>query len=176
MSDAPGDRAREFQALYEEHSSSVYLTALRVTGNPSDAEDVLQTVFLRVLDSQPSLDDSRAPGAYLRRAAANASIDLLRRKATRREGAIDDRRDTRRGGGPTELRVRADSRQEHPLLKARLRQAFATISPQNAKLFVLCYLEGYSYDELAELLELERGTVASRLHRIRAALRKELSR
>ncbi len=178
--DAPKDQACEFQALYEEHSSSVYLTALRVTGNPSDAEDVLQTVFLRVLDSQRSLDDSRAPGAYLRRAAANASIDLLRRKETRRESAIDDRRDTRHGRGPAKLRVidptPADSRQERLLLKERLRQAFATIPPKNAELFVLCYLEGYSYDELAELLGLERGTVASRLHRIRAALRKELSR
>ncbi len=178
--DAPKYQPREFQALYEEHASSVYLTALRVTGNPSDAEDVLQTVFLRVLDTRRSLDASRAPGAYLRRAAANASIDLLRRTKTRRESAIDETPDTRHGRGPAKLKLidpaPADPCHEHPLLKERLRQAFAAIPPENAELFVLCYLEGYSYDELAELLQLERGTVASRLHRIRAALRKALSR
>ena len=70
---APKTETLEFQALYEQYSGAVYLTALRVTGNPADAEDVLQTVFLHVLDARRALDASRSPGAYVRRAAANAS-------------------------------------------------------------------------------------------------------
>jgi RNA polymerase sigma-70 factor (ECF subfamily) len=59
-------------------------------------------------------------------------------------------------------------------LRERLREALARLPPENAELFVLCYLEGYSYDELADMLQMERGTVGSRLHRIRATLQKDL--
>ena len=62
------------------------------------------------------------------------------------------------------------------LLKERLRRALATLPQADAEMFVLCYLEGYSYAELSELLDMEPGTVASRLFRIRAALREQLSK
>ena len=163
---APG-----FRDLYEQHSRSVYLTALRVTGNPADAEDVLQTVFLRVFDGQIALDAAGAPGAYLRRAAANASIDILRRKKTRGETEIDESREP---GNRSGLRL-AGSGESDLVLKERLRDALGRIPAESAELFVLCYLEGYSYDELADLFQLERGTVASRLHRIRAKLQRNLS-
>ena len=64
----------------------------------------------------------------------------------------------------------------HSLLKERLRRALAKLPAEDAELFVLCYLEGYSYSELAEQFQAERGTIASRLHRIRAVLQKHLSR
>ena len=54
--------------------------------------------------------------------------------------------------------------------------AIAKLPPEDAQLIVLCYLEGYSYDELAEQFQVERGTVGSRLHRIRAVLQKHLSK
>ena len=158
----------QFDEVYEGYSEMVYRTALRVTGNTADAEDVLQNVFLRVLNNRLTIDPARSPEAYLRRAATNASIDLLRRKAVRPD----------RGAPALGFEGEYDgiAHQSPPLLKERLRRALAKIAPQDAELFVLCYLEGYSYDELAELMELERGTVASRLHRIRAALRNDLSR
>lgn len=162
--------APQFRELYEEFSEAVYYTALRVTGNAADAEDVLQTVFVKLLDGGPALDATRSPGAYLRRAAANAAIDLLRRKKTRRESDVGDVREP-------ELDYIGPARDPHEddfVLKERLRQALTRIPPENAEMFVLCYLEGYSYDELAALMGIERGTVGSRLHRIKAALQKEL--
>jgi len=152
-----------FHDLYEHYSRAVYATALRVTGNGADAEDVLQTVFLRVLNQQLTLDPSRSPESYLCRSAANAAIDLLRRKKARPESVMDEGRDY-------------GAKESTALLKEHLRRALAKLPAQSAELFVLCYLEGYSYDELADLLDLERGTVASRLHRIRAALREELDK
>jgi len=160
-----------FRELYDTHSRGVYAAALRVTGNPADAEDVLQTVFLRVYDTRLTLDATRAPGAYLRRAAVNAAIDLLRRKKSHPETEIDEERALPERGG---LRV-APSAEKTLLDKERLRAALARLAPERAELFVLCYLEGYSYDELAEMLNIERGTVGSRLHRIRAALQEDLS-
>ncbi len=160
-----------FRELYDAHSRDVYLAALRVTGNPADAEDVLQAVFLRVYDAKITLDATRSPGTYLRRAAVNAAIDLLRRKKSRPETEIDEQRAHPERGG---LHV-APSAEKTLLDKERLRAAFARLSPERAELFVLCYLEGYSYDELADMLNIERGTVGSRLHRIRAALQEDLS-
>ena len=64
---------------------------------------------------------------------------------------------------------------EGPFLKEMLRSALAKLPPQDAELFVLCYLEGYTYEELAGQFGIERGTIASRLHRIRAVLKRELS-
>lgn len=161
----PSDELRD---LYDRHSRSVYLTALRVTGNPADAEDVLQTVFLRIFKVQRRIDGTGSPGAYLRRAATNASIDLLRRRKTRSETDIDERPDS------PELEPSRPASQSTVLLRERLRAALTRLSPENAELFVLCYIEGHTYDELAELFDIERGTVGSRLSRIRATLREEL--
>ena len=145
--------------LYQQHAAMVFRTALRVTGNPADAEDVLQTVFLRILDHQ--LNPASPAEPYLRRAATNASIDLLRRKTKRAESEFEDSH-------------KYGSKENTLLLKERLRRALANQPPENAELFVMCYLEGCSYDELAEQYKVERGTIASRLHRIRAAIRKDL--
>ena len=168
--DPPAEPGLGFRELYDRHSRAVFLAALRVTGNAADAEDVLQTVFLRVFDRQLELDPERS-SAYLRRAAVNASIDLLRHRKTRPETPTDGGREYLQDAG---LRV-AESGEDDFSLKQRLRAAITRLSPENAELFILCYLEGYSYDELADLLQVERGTVGSRLHRIRAALQEELS-
>ena len=158
--------APEFDDLYDRYSDAVYRTAVRVAGNPADAEDVLQNVFLRVLNNRLAIDPARSPEPYLRRAATNAAIDLLRRKQAR----PDSGQATDAGSGD------GASIESSALLKERLRQALTKLAPEDSELFVLCYLEGYSYDELAELTGLEQGTVASRLHRIRTALRNELSK
>jgi RNA polymerase sigma-70 factor (ECF subfamily) len=152
----------DFHEFYQLYSEPVYRTALRVTGNPVDAEDVLQNVFLRFLNRKVSLDPSRSPKAYMRRVATNASIDLLRRKAAKPETQLEEGRDR-----STPI--------SSPFLKEMLRSALTKIPPQDAELFVLCYLEGYTYEELSGQFEIERGTIASRLHRIRAVLKKELS-
>jgi RNA polymerase sigma-70 factor, ECF subfamily len=150
-----------FQDLYQRYSEAVYRTALRVTGNAADAEDVLQTVFLRLMRGGAAPDPAKSPEQYLRRAATNAAIDLIRRKNWLSETAIDET---------------YPARENSALLKERLRRALAKLPAEDAELFALCYLEGYSYDELAAQFNLERGTVASRLSRTRAILRQSLSK
>ena len=76
--------------LYERHSETVYRTALRVTGNQADAEDILQTVFMRVLHQENSLDPETTPASYFRRAATNAALDILRRRTSRNEAPLDE--------------------------------------------------------------------------------------
>lgn len=161
MTSTPG--LADFAGLYERHSEAVYRAALRVTGRPADAEDVLQTVFLRVISSGEQDEAAQRPAAYFRRAAVNAAVDLLRRRAVRTETAYDDR---------------APHAAVEPtwLLKEQLRRAIATLERDDATLFLLRYVEGLSNQELADLFRLEKNNVAVRLHRIRLRLQAEMER
>jgi RNA polymerase sigma-70 factor (ECF subfamily) len=75
--------------LFDRHAEAVFRAALRVTGNPTDAEDVLQTVFLRVLSRSDADEVASRPAAYFRRAAVNAAVDLLRRRTVHAETAVE---------------------------------------------------------------------------------------
>src|SRR6187401_2347529 len=137
-----GDRG-----MYEHHYEAVFRTALRVTGRPADAEDVLQTVFVRLLSRSEHDEAARRPAAYFRRAAVNASVDLLRRRAVRAETAYDD----------TSPLAAVESTL---LLKEQLRRAIATLESEDATLFVLRFVEGLSNQELADMFQLEKNNVA----------------
>jgi RNA polymerase sigma factor (sigma-70 family) len=152
-----------FAGLYERHYEAVFRTALRVTGRPADAEDVLQTVFVRLLSGTEHDEAARRPAAYFRRAAVNAAIDLLRRRAVRAETAYDD--------SAPHAAVESGL-----LLKEQLRRAIAALDSEDATLFVLRFVEGLSNQELAEMFQLEKNNVAVRLHRIRLRLQAEMER
>ena len=152
-----------FGGLYERHYEAVFRTALRVTGRAADAEDVLQTVFVRLLSGAEHDEAARRPAAYFRRAAVNAAVDLLRRRAVRAETAYDD----------TAPHAAVESTL---MLKEQLRRAIATLDGEDATLFVLRFVEGLSNQELADELQLEKNNVAVRLHRIRMRLQSEMER
>src|SRR5688500_12501825 len=152
-----------FAGLYERHYETVFRTALRVTGRPADAEDVLQTVFVRLLSGTEHDEAARRPAAYFRRAVVNAAVDLLRRRAVRAETAYDD----------TAPHAAVES---GLLLKEQLRRAIATLDSEDATLFVLRFVEGLSNQELADVFQLEKNNVAVRLHRIRLRLQAEMAR
>jgi RNA polymerase sigma-70 factor (ECF subfamily) len=134
---------------------------LRVTGNPADAEDVLQTVFMRVLHQENALDPETTPASYFRRAATNASLDILRRRTSRNEAPLDE------GLGRA-------SPESPAVLKEQLRRAIGQLDPADAELFVLRFVEGMSNGELAELWELEKAQIAMRIYRIRQQLQQLL--
>ena len=150
-----------FAELYERHYEAVFRAALRVTGNPADAEDVLQTVFLRVFTG--AREDIALPAAYFRRAAVNAAVDVLRRRELRAESPHDS--------GAASVAV-----QPSLLLKEQLRRALAILDKEDASLFLLRHVEGLSNEELAEMFEIEKNNVAVRLHRIRHRLQAEMER
>lgn len=152
-----------FAELYERHYEAVFRTAVRVTGNPADAEDVLQTVFVRLLARGGEIEDVSLPGAYFKRAAVNAAVDVLRRREMRAESAYDSEA--------------AHAVVQPPLLlKERLRRALAILERDEASLFLLRHVEGLSIQELAEMFEIEKNNVTVRLHRIRLQLQAEMER
>jgi RNA polymerase sigma-70 factor (ECF subfamily) len=149
-----------FSELYDRHYYAVYRTALRITGNPADAEDALQTVFLRVLNRKDR--PAAMSEAYFRRAAANAAVDLLRRRVSHAETELNE--------ASMDL-----STESSPLLKEQLRSAIASLEEDDAVLFLLRYIEGLSNGELASLFGQEKNNIAVRLHRIRQTLQAEMA-
>ncbi|MGB2713483.1 MAG: RNA polymerase sigma factor [Vicinamibacterales bacterium] len=152
-----------FAELYDRHYEAVFRAALRVTGNPADAEDVLQTVFLRALAQGGDIENVALPAAYFRRAAVNAAVDVLRRRTLRAESVYDDRAPHALVSTPV-------------LLKEQLRRAIASLESEDASLFLLRHVEGLSIEELAGMFEIEKNNVAVRLHRIRQRLQGEMER
>src|SRR4051794_36528770 len=151
-----------FTELFERHYETVFRAALRVTGNAADAEDVLQTVFVRVLSASRDVEVA-LPSAYFRRAAVNAAVDVLRRRELRAESPYDHE-------------ASHPAVQPPLLLKERLRRALAILDRDDASLFLLRHVEGLSIEELAEMFEIEKNNVTVRLHRIRIRLQAEMQR
>jgi RNA polymerase sigma-70 factor (ECF subfamily) len=152
-----------FAELYQQHYEVVFRAALRVTGNPADAEDVLQTVFLRALARGGDVEDVALPVAYFKRAAVNAAVDVLRRRELRAEAAHF-------------IPVPHAAVQPPVLLKEELRRAIATLDSDDATLFLLRHVEGLSIEELAGMFQIEKNNVTVKLHRIRQRLQAEMER
>jgi RNA polymerase sigma-70 factor (ECF subfamily) len=157
----------ELEDLFRQHHRLVFQAAYRVTGDAMDAEDVLQTVFLRLARRAggPGLDAHAA--SYLHRAAVNAGLDLVRARGRRPNVSLETTGEL--AGG--EAADRATAGRE---VADWLRDALARLSPRAAEIFALRYLEGVSNRDIARLLGLSQVAVAVTLHRTRGRLRRQL--
>jgi len=167
----PGASGR-LEGLWATHAEKVYRAAYRVTGNAADAEDAVQTVFLRLV----RLPDGKLredAGGFLHRSAVNAGLDILRSR--QRAGWVPlerlERVDSSFGASELGNPERDRATRE---LRRRLRLALSRLSPRAAEMFALRYFEGLGNAEIADLLGVSPGVVAVLLHRTRARLRKEL--
>lgn len=158
------------EAIFSQHHGAVYRAAYRITGNPMDAEDVLQTVFTRLLRREETPDLSQSAASYLHRAAVNAALDLLRARRRARAVALadveEDLTDDHQPGPERHSRSRE--------LGRRLRRALAQLSPRQAEIFTLRYVEGLGNLDIARLLGTSQTSIAVVLHRARHRLQREL--
>jgi RNA polymerase sigma-70 factor (ECF subfamily) len=155
----------DFDRFYRAHSEFVYRTAYRITGRSEDAEDVLQTLFARMLRRDLPAEFAKNPKAYLYRATVNISLNLIRsRSRSVPAGDLSDFED------PSILEI---SRGEMDV-QDTLRIALAKLNPKAAEILILRHVHGYSDTEIAKLLGTSRGTIAVSLYRSRARLRKAL--
>jgi RNA polymerase sigma-70 factor (ECF subfamily) len=158
------------EKVFLEHQGRVFRAAYRITGSAQDAEDVLQTVFLRLArQGEGSLALALVnPSSYLYRAAVNSALDLLRARRDRLTVPLDEAEEAREGSpGP-------DRRWEAAEIRERLRTAMAGLPPRAAEIFVLRYLEGQQNRDIAKTLGVSRITVAVTLHRARRKLKDDL--
>jgi RNA polymerase sigma-70 factor (ECF subfamily) len=156
----------EFEALFQEHYVLVYRTAYGVTGRVEDAEDVVQTVFLRLLRRDGPREVLENPKAYLYRAAVNVSLSIVqaRRKREQTQASEDL---------ATTVPVRVSTRAEE--IHRKLYEAIAQLHPKAASIVILRYLHHYSDADIAALLGTSRGVIAVTLYRSRIRLKKLLT-
>jgi len=160
----------ELESIFTEHHRLVFQAAHRITGNPEDAEDVLQTVFTRLLRGGPWPGLAENPGGYLRRSAVNAALDVLRSKKRARVISLENGRAEPAEPRPTDPQRQLEGRE----LRRKLRRALARLNERAAEIFALRFFEGYDNREIARMLDTTSGTVAVTLNRARNQLKSEL--
>lgn len=168
---AGGALRADLEILFRDHHQSIFRIAYRITGSRSDAEDVLQTIFLRLAPAGARRDLSPNPEYYLHRAAVNASLDLIRRRTRAGLVALDvvDFDQSRNFSSPSPEDDFADGE-----LRELIRAAVAKLEGRAAAAFALRYFEGCDNRRIAQILGTSQMVVAVTLHRARARLRKEI--
>jgi RNA polymerase sigma-70 factor (ECF subfamily) len=154
---------------FREHHSTVFRAAYRVTGNASDAEDVLQTVFMRLLRRQP---DAAAVGnmeGYLRRAAVNAALDLIRSRQSAPQVPLDDVAPLLSANSS----LAPDRLHRSTEIRTWLREAVSRLNPRAAEMFALRFFEGRDNPEIAQALGTTPASVAVTLSRTRDRIQEE---
>lgn len=173
-----------FRPLVEKYRQQTFFFALQIVGNREDALDISQESFIRAYKNLGRFDTGRPFGAWLLRIVRNLCIDLLRRRRVRRAVSLDDP-----GRGPDgdagrplhetvgdERTPAADVLVERNELKAKIWRAMGRLDEKHRTILVLRDFQDLSYIELAEALEIPKGTVMSRLHQARRRLCEELTR
>ena len=162
---------QRFAELFREAGGLIHRTARRITGSAEDAEDVVQSVFLHLLTTCPPAPWPDNPRAYVHRATVNAALDLLRRRKRRPEAPLEVEPARDHGRGEEEaLLSRIGSKRD----AGRLRDALQELSPLEAEMFSLRYLEEKDNGEIAELLGKTANHVRVTLHGARKKLRELL--
>lgn len=169
--DATGDRAAmpSWDELVRQHADRVYRLAYRLSGNQHDAEDLTQETFIRVFRSVQSYQPGTFEG-WLHRITTNLFLDMVRRRARIRMEALPEDYDRVPSVGPTPEQIYHDA-----LLGPDLQAALDSLPPEFRAAVVLCDIEGLSYEEIGATLGVKLGTVRSRIHRGRQALRDYLA-
>ena len=166
-----GDQSA-FARLVEANQGKIYSLCYRMTGNAEDAADLTQEVFLSAWRSLSRFQEQSSFGTWIYRMATNASIDFLRREKRRQVLSMTMEEDSEE----RQAQVPDERYSPHRLLEQKearqaVADALAALSPEHRQVLVLREMEGLSYQEIGQLLDLEEGTVKSRIARARLALR-----
>lgn len=166
----PGGDAVSWEALVEEHFDRVYRLAYRLTGNRHDAEDLAQEAFVRAFRGLADFTPGTLEG-WLHRITTNLFLDQARRRQKIRFDALSDERAERLAsatGAP-------EDHYQDRTFDDDVELALASLPPDFRVAVVLCDVEGLTYEEISDILDVKLGTVRSRIHRGRAMLRDALA-
>ncbi|HLO97947.1 MAG TPA: sigma-70 family RNA polymerase sigma factor [Fimbriimonas sp.] len=166
------DSAVHFERLMRDSYRQAYSVAYRLTGDASDAEDLLQEAFVRAYRFFHRYDDSLPFNSWMYRIIANAHIDLIRRKGRLKTSSLDQ------GGAEgnqafeiPDSTFAPDAAIMNNGFSDTVQQGLNEMNPEFRMAVILADIEGLSYEEVAEIMETSVGTVRSRIHRGRVQLR-----
>ena len=153
-----------FEDIFRDYANLVFATAYGVTRSREDAEDVVQTIFMRLFQSGIPPDFHKNPKGYLYCAATNQSLTLLRSRRRRPTAPID----------VVTIPDRVSVGQSDEVLRRRLYEAIESLDPKAVQVLMLRYAQGYTDAEIAKLLGASRVSIAVLLHRAKSRLKKLL--
>ena len=166
--------SRAFEILMEKHESKMYAVALRMCKNREDAQDCLQDAMLRIYKALPTFKGQSSFSTWAYRITMNTCLDDLRRKKVRQAQSLDQMLDI--GWAPVDENNTAERHLENNELKRNLSRAIQSLPEEMRAAVVLRDIQGFSYEEIANVLSTNVGTVKSRISRGREKLREILSR
>ena len=173
---------RAFRELVQEHRDRVYSLTYRMLGNRAEAEDVAQEVFIAVFKTVDQFREESKLSTWIYRVTVNHCknrIKYLARRHQRDHSELDDSNEPAGEGGgeaPQSAPRRPDRQVEGAEIDKLMQDAIAELEEEHRVLVVLRDLEDLSIEEIAEITGLPDGTIKSRLHRARLALRKKIQK
>lgn len=165
-----------FAQLMRDNEKRIYNLTLRMTGNPEDAMDLAQEAFFNAWRGLKFFKGNSAFSTWVYRLASNACIDHLRRQKRRQDISAPIptlEEDDRQPDIPDE-RFQPEQELERQELRRAVTQALDQLSTEHRQVLVMREINGLSYQEISDVLDLEAGTVKSRIARARISLRKIL--
>ena len=169
MESSANQPAADLEAIFRENHGMVFRAAYRITGNANDAEDVLQTVFLRMLKRGPDAEPVDNIPSFLHRSAVNAALDIVRTHHNIRNIPLDELEPVL----AESAHRRPDRAHASGEIREWLRGALARLNPRIAQMFILRFFEGKENPEIARILNTTPGTVAVTISRTRDRLQQE---
>ena len=167
-----------FAHLVRRYQDRVFNACLRMCRNPADAEDLTQDVFLKAFDKIRTFEGKSGFYTWLFRIAVNVSLSHRRKSRLRLVESLNGDGET----GPASDRV-ADLRADNPAeaaqrheLRRRVAETLGSLEDHHRVILVLRDLQGCDYEQIGQIMDVPRGTVKSRVHRARVALREALER
>lgn len=161
-----------FEMLVREYEKNVYNLALRMVGNSEDAADMSQEAFIKAYNSLDSFRGDSKFSVWLYRIVSNVCLDFIRSRKRKQTVSLSMEDDN---GDDVELDIADDTQSPERLMDKRLtreavRRGLASLPPGQRQILLLREIQGLSYDEIAEVLNVEAGTVKSRIFRARKKL------
>lgn len=168
-----------FRRLVDRHQRRAFAVALSLVRDENDAREVVQEAFLRVHRSLDSFNGGSSFFTWLYRIVTNASIDLMR-KPSRREAELDSSLLQETDGGEIPLLARLEGADPMEVVRrreiaARIQAALDELPPYHRGVIVMREIQGMSYEEMAEAMNVSKGTIMSRLFHARQKLQRALS-
>jgi RNA polymerase sigma-70 factor (ECF subfamily) len=155
------------EEIYRTHSARLYNLAYRMTGNATDADDLLQDIFLQAHRKLHTFKGDSSIGTWLYRLGINLCLDFLRSKRAKMQQVTASLED----GTPAS----AASLPEDPIARLDLERAIAALPDSYRAAFVLHDIEGLEHKEVGHILDIAEGTSKSLVHKARLKLRVSLS-
>lgn len=161
-----------YEALVKEYEKNVYNLALRMTGNSEDAADMAQEAFIKAYNSLTAFRGDSKFSVWLYRIVSNVCLDFLRSRSRKQTVSLSTENDD---GEEVELDIADETHSPEQLLDRSLtrdavRRGLAAMPPDHREILLLREIQGLSYEEIADVLGLEAGTVKSRIFRARKKL------